>query len=634
MFSNLKLWVKMTIAMSLSTLIVCVALVAAYVNSMSGLISDAERNALEAHLKTFCGQIAASSFHAETMSALVGGMPYVQDKFAAGDRNALSDQFLPLFSTLKQNYSIVQFQFLLPPAQSFFRVHMPEKFGDDLSEIRHTVVHTDKTGKPTRGIEIGVAGLGIRGMTPVFYQDKHIGVVEFGINLGQTFLDDFKNQYGVCSNIHLTDGGSLKIYASTLHKKPIFSDLELREALNGNAQFGERVIKGVSYAVYAAAIKDYSDKSIGVVELAMENSNYLASLNAARKKSILTGFLALALGVLISWLICRQLVSRINVVVEGVHRIAQGNLSVPILVAGDDEIGRLARESCEMRKSLHELAADARAHAEAVNKAAREIAASEENQASTTAQMSSSVAQITSTMEEFSASSTQIADYSQSVADIAGQALGESRKGSQAMQSVLARMDDIRADNQTSLQEIIELGVKSKQISKIMEIINAVADQSKLIAFNATLEASSAGEAGRRFSVVAAEIRRLAESITDSTREIEAKINEIQDSINRLVITSEKRSQGIVAGAEASSATAQIFSGIVLASEQTSNSAQQISLSTQQQKTASNQVLVALREIVDAGSHNAQSIARISQISNEMLKLSDELALVVNRFQL
>ena len=73
-----------------------------------------------------------------------------------------------------------------------------------------------------------------------------------------------------------------------------------------------------------------------------------------------------------------------------------------------------------------------------------------------------------------------------------------------------------------------------------MEIINTVGDQTKLIAFNAALEASSAGEAGKRFSVVASEIRRLADSVTDSTSEIESKISEIQDSISRLVITSEK----------------------------------------------------------------------------------------------
>jgi methyl-accepting chemotaxis protein len=195
-------------------------------------------------------------------------------------------------------------------------------------------------------------------------------------------------------------------------------------------------------------------------------------------------------------------------------------------------------------------------------------------------------------------------------------------------------MGDIRADNQHSLQEIVELGAKSKEISKVMEIINTIADQTKLIAFNAALEASSAGEAGKRFSVVASEIRRLADSVTDSTSEIETKIQEIQDSISRLVITSEKGGSIITSGMEASTSTARSLDDLVNAASHTSSAAQQISLSTQQQKTASNQVVVALREIVTASSHAAQSIGRISQISHEMTVMSAELGNTVQQFKL
>ena len=187
-------------------------------------------------------------------------------------------------------------------------------------------------------------------------------------------------------------------------------------------------------------------------------------------------------------------------------------------------------------------------------------------------------------------------------------------------------MQDIRNDNQASLQEIIELGNKSKQISKIMVLINSVADQTKLSAFNAALEASSAGEAGKRFSVVASEIRRLADSVTNSTNEIETKISEIQDAINRLVITSEKGANGILAGTVASNTTAERFNDIVTAVNQTSTAAQQISLSTQQQKTASSQVVIALREIVSASNHTATSINRIAQISHDMVELSEKLS--------
>jgi methyl-accepting chemotaxis protein len=335
-----------------------------------------------------------------------------------------------------------------------------------------------------------------------------------------------------------------------------------------------------------------------------------------------------------SFYVIRNICNPILRLVHFVKNIAAGNLSQDLTEERSDEIGELAEAAREMRRQLHELASKIDAHAVNVHSAATEIAGAVENQVATSSEMSSSVAEITSTMEELSASSTQIAEHSKSVVDIANQTWENSKRGSEAMQMVLVRMGDIRSDNQHSLQEIVELGAKSKEISKVMEIINTIADQTKLIAFNAALEASSAGEAGKRFSVVASEIRRLADSVTDSTGEIEAKIQEIQDSISRLVITSEKGGSIIASGMEASTSTARSLDDLVNAASHTSSAAQQISLSTQQQKTASNQVVVALREIVAASSHAAQSIGRISQISHEMTVMSAELGNTVQQFKL
>ncbi len=634
MFKNMKLWAKIMVAMVASSLIICALLVASNLSSMSRLIQDAERNALDVHLKSITNSIASESKNAETMSALVAGIPLVREKFDAGDRKALADLFLPGFKTLQDMYGVEQFQFLRPPATSFYRVHKPEKFGDDLSQMRHTVVSTNSARKPTRGMEYGVAGLGVRGMVPVSYSGHHVGVIEFGMSFGQPFFDNFKAQNGVDAAMYLFDGKGFKTLGSTIGKEPLLSDDLLNKAMAGQAQLERRSLKGVPHAIYASAVKDYSGKPIGVVEIAMNTSSYDSALNAARRNGILLGLLALAIGVVIAIVASRNLVKQLNVVLAGVNRVAQGDLSDEIHIDGGDEISLLARATNNMRKKLHELASEVRANADAVNRAAQEITAAVESQAATSTEMSASVAEITSTMEEFSASSTQIADYSKTVVEIANQTLDGSRKGSEAMQSVLGKMDDIRIDNQRSLQEIVDLGAKSKQISKVMEIINDVADQTKLIAFNAALEASSAGEAGKRFSVVAAEIRRLADSVTDSTNEIEAKISEIQDSISRLVISSEKGAGGISAGTGASANTAERLNEIVYAASQTSNSAQQISLSTQQQKTASSQVLVALREIVTASTQTAQSITRISQVSKEMSGLSSKLSQVVDQFKL
>ncbi|WP_428559557.1 MAG: cache domain-containing protein [Solidesulfovibrio sp. DCME] len=634
MLRNLRLWAKITVAMGAIIGVVVAVLTANNLSGMSSLIHEAERNALEAYFKTLTNGIDTESRSAEALSALVAGIPLVQENFAAGDRKTLADLFVPGFAKMDQAYGAKQFQFHTPPATSFFRVHIPAKYGDDLSAFRNTVVATNKSLTPTRGLEGGVGGLGIRGMVPVFHGGKHLGSVEFGMAFDQGFFDAFKAQNGVEAGLFLFDKDTVKTMASTFGKEPLLPAGILQKAMAGEPQIGHRPIGGVPYVVYAAAVKDFCGVPIGVVEIAMDSSRYQKALSSARINAGVIGLLSLLVGLVLAMLLANHMARRINTVVAAVNTVAEGDLSATVSLPGRDEITDLARATDAMRQKLHALARSVRDNALRVHAAAQEIADAVGGQAATSTQMSSSVAEITSTMEELSASSAQIADHSQSVVDIANQTLAGSREGSDAMQTVLDRINDIRADNQRSLQEIIELGVRSKQIGKVMEIINAVADQTKLIAFNAALEASSAGEAGKRFSVVASEIRRLADSVTDSTREIEAKVGEIQDSISRLVITSEKGSSLIVAGSSASASSADQLGRIVTAAGKTSNAAQQISLSTKQQQIASSQVVVALREIVSASSHTEQSLARISAISRDMSEMSGHLEALVRQFKL
>lgn len=329
-----------------------------------------------------------------------------------------------------------------------------------------------------------------------------------------------------------------------------------------------------------------------------------------------------------------------------VETIADGDLQAPIARAPRDHNSLLAAMD-GMRTNLAKMLGEIDDNASRLTDSAERLAdtagiiarsgalreGANQSIAAAVEEMSSSVAEITSTMEELSASSTQIADHSQAVVDVASRTLASSRAGTEAMQQLLARMGEIRADNQKSLDEILALGTRSKEIGKFMELINAVADQTKLIAFNAALEASSAGDAGKRFSVVASEIRRLADSVTESTREIEEKMQDIQDTIARLVVASEKSSSTIAGGLASSESTAAILDELEQAAGQTTSAAQKISLSTQQQKTASVQVVQALHEIAEASSHTSSAVTAISEISAALLSMAQTLRALFQRFK-
>lgn len=310
------------------------------------------------------------------------------------------------------------------------------------------------------------------------------------------------------------------------------------------------------------------------------------------------------------------------------------DLTVRIKSSADNEIGEMVVSYNNLLDNLHNTIKKVSDTAVKINSYASKTSSSVAEQATIASQQSAAVAEITTTTEELSASSSQIAEHARAVVDIAEKTWEDTKKGAIAIESVIMKMGEIHSDNQNSIEEILDLGKKSKEISKVMEIINTIADQTKLIAFNAALEASSAGEAGRRFGVVASEIRRLADSVMESTDEIEDKVNEIQEAINRLVIASEKGSKSIQDGMNFSAQTAELLSDIVEAAQATTDAAKQISLSTQQEKTASSQVVVALREIADGAGQTSGSISQISAITNEMSVLSADLKKLVEHFKL
>ncbi|MBK1648824.1 methyl-accepting chemotaxis protein [Rhabdochromatium marinum] len=634
MFTNLRLWANNLIGVGAAILIAVSALTFFNLRGLDQVILDAERIELQQYAEAIRVNVAAETRLAEAMSTLVANIPEVQQHFAEGDRAWLQEQLLPPFKVLEADYGAVQFQFHTPPATSFLRLHKVEKYGDDLSSFRHSVVDTNTELMPQRGLESGVAGLGARGVVPVFDQGQHLGSVEFGMSFGPAFFAAFKQGHGVEAGLHVYHDGAFETFAMTQGDQPLLDAASLQAAFNDTPQYQQVEVDGIPMAVYAVRVDDYAGAPFGVLEVAKDRLHYLEVKARATRRAWLIGGLVLLFSLTLALLTARVLAQRILRVAKGLNRVAAGDLTGEILLQGRDELAELAQTTNRMRQQLHGLVSQVEADATSVLTAAREIAQAVEGQAATSSEMSTSVAEITSTMEELSASSSQIAEYSGSVVEVARRTYDGSLHGSEAMQQLVNKMEDIRRDNQHSLTEIVELGGKSKEISRIMEIIDTVADQTKLIAFNAALEASSAGEAGKRFGVVAAEIRRLADSVTESTGEIARKVGEIQESISRLVITSEKGSVGIEQGMEASSRTAAFLQDLVQAASEATSSAQQISLSTQQQRTASDQVVVALREIVTASSDTAESVRRISEVAQEMTQLSTNLKVQMDRFTL
>ncbi|KPA11686.1 methyl-accepting chemotaxis protein [Candidatus Magnetomorum sp. HK-1] len=356
------------------------------------------------------------------------------------------------------------------------------------------------------------------------------------------------------------------------------------------------------------------------------------------KKDLLQMILINILGVLmfmiVIWFSAGKLAKPIRLGAEALQAIAEGkgDLTQRLPVHSSDEAGMMSLWFNRFMDNLQDLIINIANGLNTLLTSVNNISSSIERQVTILSQQSASVTEITGTMSELTTSSTQIADHASKVAELSETTLKNTKQGVDIVNELQGAMENINVENKRNVQEILALGKKSKEVNKVIEIINNITDQTKLIAFNAALEASSAGDSGKRFSVVAVEIRRLADSVIDSTRETESIINEIDESVNRMIIDSEKRAKNINKGMESASNTSDTFMEIVSSAQTTTNASHQISLSTQQQKSASEQVISALREIDEGVKQSTNSMKDIRSICSELQDLSNLLRNIVDQF--
>jgi len=210
---------------------------------------------------------------------------------------------------------------------------------------------------------------------------------------------------------------------------------------------------------------------------------------------------------------------------------------------------------------------------------------------------------IENTIDESAKIAAEIVDKTNSVASIASKMETDVLKGFSVLEKNVKKMGDIKEKNSGVINGIVSLSNKVNKIRDIVRVINTITDQTKVIAFNAALEAAGAGETGKRFSVVAGEVNRLADDIAVLTRQIREQVEEIQSSSSSLIVYSEEGSDRISEGYKLIKDLEDIFKEIRSGAEITSNQAQTITVSTKQQLKSSEQIHTAVAEVSQGVKH-------------------------------
>jgi methyl-accepting chemotaxis protein len=264
-----------------------------------------------------------------------------------------------------------------------------------------------------------------------------------------------------------------------------------------------------------------------------------------------------------------------------------------------------------------------------VQSSSAELEAAAGQQANGAREQAVAMGEVTTTMNELLITSRQIVESAQRVSRIAEETAEAARTGGATIEETQASITAIRRQVDLIVGHMLELGEKSQQIGGIADVVSELAEQTNILAINATIEASGAGEWGRRFAVVADEIRRLADRTTGSAKEIRALIEDVRGAVNTTVMATETGAKAVDAGSRRFDELTEAFGRISHLVSATTEAAREIELSTKQQTTAIEQANIAVGDTARVTRETETSANQIGQTASHLAGLSTDLKRLV-----
>lgn len=473
--------------------------------------------------------------------------PDVTKALAERDRATLARLVQPVFEVIKKD-GFSQLQFHLAPAISFYRAHSPNKFGDDLSKIRPTVVTVNKEHKTVEGLEEGVEGYGFRVVVPVKYQDQWVGSAEYGMDFGKDFLAALQKKNPGDYFIYLLDpstsmvknvkeNGGLLVGTGN-DNFPVPESL-VKSLVNGQTQF---TTSGDGQSnVLLIPFKNYQGEVKGYIKAVLSRQGVVQELNTLRIWVFMVGLLVLVFGVVSGYFVSLTFTRPLIQLTENAEVLATGNLNITIKTSWYGELETLALAMKKMLHNTKEICVSINQAVRQVEDSTREISVATDQTSNGADQVAASVSQVANGSQKIAESTSEIGVQSkginQSVQTLAGHmervmvstadVTTRTLRGEEIMGDLAQKMQIFAAKAEEIQTGSYLLKEQTGQIRGITQIITGISEQTNLLALNAAIEAARAGEAGRGFAVVAEEVRKLAEGSKQSASQIASLIDEV-----------------------------------------------------------------------------------------------------------
>jgi len=325
-------------------------------NNQKRLIESQEKKKLHDYYRAFSDQIEDRQRSALSLAYQVAQSPAVQEAFARRDRQALIDLLLPSYHILAEDFDVKQFHFHIKPATSFLRLHRIQQYGEAMASFRHTINLVEYSGQGIAGLEWGVTGFGVRGVVPVYHQGEIIGTFEIGYAVEEAFLESLKRRYEMDLALLIPDhrGEHFSKLAASSPELPFLSEQIYSwvfQTQNKEVLISPGEAPGL--ALFIGPLLDFSEKSIGIVQISVDRAAAVAKLASNRNIMVAVMVAALILSsILIVW-VTTVFLRPVNHIVRVAREIAAGRRDQKITLPLRDEIGILADSLNDMLESLN-----------------------------------------------------------------------------------------------------------------------------------------------------------------------------------------------------------------------------------------------------------------------------------------
>lgn len=317
-----------------------------------------------------------------------------------------------------------------------------------------------------------------------------------------------------------------------------------------------------------------------------------------------------------------------------IQRVGQGDLTHDLPEEGGGELARMGAHLNGMRQSLRQVATQTRAAAENVNAATAQIRASAQEQAAAAAEQLSAIEETSATLNQITQSGAQMSRRAQEVERNSQGAAALADEGQRAVVASVQAMDAIREQAETVAATILRLSERTQAISDIILTVSTIAERSHLLALNASIEAAAAGEHGRTFSVVASEIKRLADQARDATDRVRVNLGDIQQGIGESVMLAEEAAKRVAAGRLQAQSTDGTIRDMAAAIQESVQAFQQIVAATNQHQIGLEQVMQALASVRQAASQTTMATRELDGAAGNLNQLSEALVDAVRIYRL